>query len=111
MGARRGRGGVRGAGGRHDPLRRRRRRARRRRRRTGAGLVTRPPPGARTIDEILAAARERLQRLTPRQAFSELAGGAMLVDIRPAAQRAAEGGVPGAVVIARNVLEWRVEPA
>ncbi|HKB30746.1 MAG TPA: rhodanese-like domain-containing protein [Streptosporangiaceae bacterium] len=73
--------------------------------------MTRPPPGARTIDEILAAARERLQRLTPRQAFSELAGGAMLVDIRPAAQRAAEGGVPGAVVIERNVLEWRFDPA
>jgi rhodanese-related sulfurtransferase len=73
--------------------------------------VTQPPPGARTISEILAAARERLLRVTPRQAFSELAEGATIVDIRPAGQRAAEGGVPGAIVVERNVLEWRFDPA
>ncbi len=73
--------------------------------------MTGPPPGACTIDEILAAARARLRRLTPRQAFGELADGATLVDIRPAAQRAAEGGVPGAIVVERNVLEWRFDPA
>ncbi|WP_193047921.1 rhodanese-like domain-containing protein [Mycolicibacterium baixiangningiae] len=39
-----------------------------------------------------------------------LARGALLVDIRPQAQRAAEGGVPAAMVIERNVLEWRCDP-
>ena len=37
--------------------------------------------------------------------------GALLVDIRPQAQRAAEGEVPGALIIERNVLEWRLDPA
>jgi rhodanese-related sulfurtransferase len=69
------------------------------------------PAGARTIDEILASARGRLRRLTPRQAFSEFSRGAVLVDIRPEAQRAREGGIPGAVVVERNVLEWRFDPA
>jgi rhodanese-related sulfurtransferase len=73
--------------------------------------VTARPLGARSIDEILAAARDRLERLTPRQAYEELRGGALLVDIRPAAQRAAEGEAPGAQVIERNVLEWRLDPA
>jgi rhodanese-related sulfurtransferase len=75
-------------------------------------VTTVRPPGARTIDEILAEARGRLERLEPRQAYEELRGGAaLLVDIRPAAQRAAEGEVPGAEVIERNVLEWRLDPA
>ena len=73
--------------------------------------VTARPPGARMIDEILASARARLGRLTPRQAFRELTHGATLVDIRPAAQRAAEGGIPGAIAVERNVLEWRFDPA
>jgi rhodanese-related sulfurtransferase len=69
------------------------------------------PAGARSIDEILAAARQRLTRLDPRQAAREQREGALLVDIRPAAQRAAEGEVPGALTIERNVLEWRLDPA
>ena len=66
---------------------------------------------ARSIDEILAAARARLARLTPQEAFAASAAGAMLIDIRPAAQRAADGEVPGSVVIERNHLEWRLDPA
>ncbi|HVT69513.1 MAG TPA: sulfurtransferase, partial [Trebonia sp.] len=69
------------------------------------------PAGARSIDEILAAARARLRRVTPEQAFAELGDGARLIDIRPAAQRAATGEVPGSVVIERNHLEWRLDPA
>ncbi|RSN71826.1 sulfurtransferase [Actinomadura sp. WAC 06369] len=65
----------------------------------------------RTIDDVLAAARARLRRLDPRSAHDEWRRGALLVDIRPAAQRAAEGSVPGALVIERNVLEWRLDPA
>ncbi|MFG1777945.1 rhodanese-like domain-containing protein [Micromonospora sp. NPDC049051] len=68
------------------------------------------PPGARGIDEILAAARARLDRLDPERAHLEYRGGALLVDIRPAAQRAAHGTVPGSLVIERNVLEWRFDP-
>ena len=69
------------------------------------------PPGARTIDEVLADARTRLKRLNPREAFDAVGDGAVLVDIRPAAQRAAEGEIPGAMIIERNVLEWRFDPA
>lgn len=69
------------------------------------------PPGARTIDQILAAARSRLDRVSPEQAQAACQDGALLVDIRPAAQRAAVGEVPGALVIDRNVLEWRLDPA
>jgi len=69
------------------------------------------PPGRRTIDQVLAEARTRLDRLTPRQALRAAAAGAVLVDIRPAAQRAAEGEIPGALIVERNVLEWRFDPA
>jgi rhodanese-related sulfurtransferase len=69
------------------------------------------PPTARSIDELLAEARSRLVRLSPREAAAHVAAGALLVDIRPAAQRAREGGVPGALVVERNVLEWRFDPA
>ncbi len=65
----------------------------------------------RTIDEILAAARARLERLDPVRAHAEWLDGAVLVDIRPAAQRAFEGEVPGALIVERNVLEWRFDPA
>ena len=60
---------------------------------------------------MLAEARAGLRRLTPEQAFAEFEDGATLIDIRPAAQRAAEGEVPGSVVIERNHLEWRLDPA
>ncbi|MFF5264700.1 rhodanese-like domain-containing protein [Actinomadura viridis] len=73
--------------------------------------MTRRPAGARSIDEILAGARARLDRVEPRRAHAEWRAGALLIDIRPAAQRAAEGEVPGALVIERNVLEWRLDPA
>ena len=69
------------------------------------------PPGAQTIDEVLAAARARLVRLSPAQAQQVTAEGAILVDIRPEAQRLTEGEIPGAVIVERNVLEWRFDPA
>lgn len=67
--------------------------------------------GRRGIDQVLAEARRRLRRLDPHQADAEIRAGALLVDIRPQAQRAAEGEVPGALRIERNVLEWRFDPA
>ncbi|MDZ5446156.1 rhodanese-like domain-containing protein [Micromonospora sp. 4G57] len=69
-----------------------------------------PPPGSRGIDEVLAAARARLRRLDPEQAHLAYRSGALLVDIRPAGQRAAHGTVPGALAVERNVLEWRFDP-
>lgn len=73
--------------------------------------MTARPAGARSIDQILAAARARFARVTPADAFAEVRGGATLIDIRPAAQRAATGEVPGSIVIERNHLEWRLDPA
>jgi rhodanese-related sulfurtransferase len=73
-------------------------------------MVAVRPPGARTIDEILAAARQRLVRVTPQEAFRETAAGAVLIDIRPAAQRGRDGEVPGSAVVERNHLEWRLDP-
>ena len=62
------------------------------------------------IDRILAIARGRLHRLEARDVPAALRRGAILVDIRPAAQRAVEGEAPAALVIERNVLEWRCDP-
>jgi rhodanese-related sulfurtransferase len=68
------------------------------------------PAGARSIDEMLASARSRITRVPPGEAFGELCAGAALIDIRPAAQRAEHGEIPGSVVIERNHLEWRLDP-
>ena len=63
------------------------------------------------IDQVLDAARAQLRRLAADEVPAALRRGALLVDIRPQAQRAAEGEVPGALLIERNVLEWRLDPA
>ena len=65
---------------------------------------------ASRIDRILDEARAKLTRLPADEVPAALARGAVLVDTRPAAQRAAEGEVPQALVIERNVLEWRLDP-
>lgn len=62
------------------------------------------------IDRVLEAARRRYRRLAADQVPEAARRGAVLVDIRPQAQRAREGEVPGALVIERNVLEWRCDP-
>jgi rhodanese-related sulfurtransferase len=63
-----------------------------------------------SIDELLAAARLRLDRVAPKALTSEHANGALIIDIRPADQRVRDGELPGAIVIDRNVLEWRLDP-
>jgi rhodanese-related sulfurtransferase len=65
----------------------------------------------RSIDAILEDARSRLDRVDPGEASAAIARGAVLVDIRPSAQRATEGEVPGALIVERNVLEWRFDPS
>ena len=62
------------------------------------------------IDAVLASARAKLTRIEADDVPDAIDRGALLVDIRPAAQRAAEGGVDAALVIERNVLEWRCDP-
>jgi rhodanese-related sulfurtransferase len=62
------------------------------------------------VDSLLAGARAGLVRLEPGAAADAMNDGALLVDIRPVAQRRAEGEVPGAVLVERNVLEWRMDP-
>ncbi|GAB2477137.1 rhodanese-like domain-containing protein [Jatrophihabitans fulvus] len=64
----------------------------------------------RSVDDLLADARSRLDRLDPRQAAAAVADGAGLVDIRPMWQRRRDGEVPGAQVVERNHLEWRLHP-
>jgi rhodanese-related sulfurtransferase len=63
------------------------------------------------IDDLLRAARARLRRLTPAEARDAAAGGGVIIDIRSDGQRAADGMVPDALVVPRNVLEWRADPA
>lgn len=62
------------------------------------------------IDRVLETARGRYRRLPAAELPDAVRRGALLVDIRPQAQRASEGEVPGALVIERNVLEWRCDP-
>jgi rhodanese-related sulfurtransferase len=64
----------------------------------------------RTVDDLLAAARTRLDRPDPRRAAALVADGAILVDTRPGWQREQEGELDGALVIERNHLEWRLDP-
>jgi len=64
-----------------------------------------------TIETMLANARARLKRLEAAEAAEAVADGALLVDIRPQWQRATEGAIPGALLIERNHLEWRLDPS
>lgn len=63
-----------------------------------------------TVDDLLAAARARLDRPDPHRAATMVDAGAVLVDTRPGWQREQEGELPGALLIERNHLEWRLDP-
>lgn len=62
------------------------------------------------IDELLERVREDLDRVEPKDAFEAAEAGALLVDIRYAALRERDGLIPGALVVERNELEWRLDP-
>jgi len=64
-----------------------------------------------TIDQLLADARGRLTRLDPAATLHAMRSGATLIDIRGDSQLARDGVIPGALLIPRNVLEWRLDPA
>ncbi len=62
------------------------------------------------IDDLIDAARSGLDRVQPADLAAELEAGALLVDTRPVEQRLRDGELAGAVVVDRNVLEWRLDP-
>jgi rhodanese-related sulfurtransferase len=62
------------------------------------------------IEVLLAQARSSLDRVGPERIADEVATGAILVDIRPVEQRQRDGELAGAIIIDRNVLEWRLDP-
>ena len=62
------------------------------------------------VDAVLDEARRQLTRLTPREVLA-LGSDALVVDTRTEAQRAEQGELPGALVIDRTVLEWRLDPS
>ena len=69
------------------------------------------PDVTRSLDDLLAEARARLDaRPGPAEVAAAQAAGALLVDIRPVAQRRRDGEIPGALVVERNELEWRLAP-
>ncbi len=63
-----------------------------------------------SIEHVLESARRRLSRVTPEVAAAETAAGALLVDTRTSEQRTRDGAIPGALIIDRTVLEWRLDP-
>lgn len=62
------------------------------------------------IDEFLSRARAGVDRVRPEDLASEVAAGAIVIDLRPPGQRERDGPLTGAVVVDRNVLEWRLDP-
>ena len=64
-----------------------------------------------TLPELLAAARDRLDRVAPGDLTAEMEAGAIIVDTRDSALRADQGELPGALVINLTVLEWRLAPS
>ena len=75
---------------------------------SAAGLL---PERSTGVDDLLAEARRDLERLQPLAAHQATDQGALLIDIRSDSQRAADGLIPSAVHVPRNVLEWRLDPA
>jgi rhodanese-related sulfurtransferase len=67
-------------------------------------------PERAAVDALLDAARKGLDRVQPEDLAAEVADGALVVDIRPIEQRQRDGDLAGALVIDRNVLEWRLDP-
>src|SRR5688572_10234073 len=63
------------------------------------------------IERLLAECRLGLERVLPEHLAAEMAAGAVVVDTRPLEQRSRDGELPGAVVVDRNVLEWRLDPS
>ena len=74
------------------------------------GPSNRETASSASIEAVLRAAQERIDRLTARQAAQEQIDGALIVDLRSEADRRANGEIPGSLILERNVLEWRLDP-
>jgi rhodanese-related sulfurtransferase len=68
-------------------------------------------PGPHGVEHLLARSREKLNRVTPHEAADLQRRGGLIVDIRPQANRLAEGEIPGSLTVERIVLEWRLDPS
>src|SRR5262245_40205760 len=75
-----------------------------------AGTIMAEATPRKTLAELLAEARSRLERLEPNAALAAQSDGALLVDTRSTDERTREGVIPGALHIPRSVLEWRLDP-
>ena len=64
---------------------------------------------AHSADDLLVSARAKIRRVEPAELDTLAAAGALVVDIRPVAQRATEGELGFGLVVERNVLEWRFD--
>ena len=64
-----------------------------------------------SVDDLVERARRRIRRVGPHELAGLVAEGGLVIDIRPAEQRRHEGALPGALVVERNVLEWRLDPS
>jgi rhodanese-related sulfurtransferase len=73
--------------------------------------MTEPEPTQSRIESLLLRVQSALDRVPPDCLADEIAAGAVVVDTRPVEQRQRDGDLPGAVVIDRNVLEWRLDPS
>ena len=62
------------------------------------------------VERLLAITQAGLERVSPEDLEAEVAAGALVVDTRPVEQRRRYGEMPGALVVDRNVLEWRLDP-
>lgn len=78
---------------------------------TAAAPTAPPTARPRSVTDHLAAVRTRLDRLAPAQAAAAVRAGALLVDTRYGALRDRDGTIPGAVIVERNELEWRLDPS
>ena len=74
------------------------------------GVPTDRADGDSAVAQLLARCRGDIDRVSPEGLGAELAAGALVVDIRPVHQRVRDGDLQGAVVVERNVLEWRLDP-
>jgi rhodanese-related sulfurtransferase len=72
--------------------------------------VTTAQPDRSAIDRLLEESRRGVVRVRAEELAAQLAEGALVVDTRPVEQRARDGELPGALVVDRNVLEWRLDP-
>jgi rhodanese-related sulfurtransferase len=62
------------------------------------------------VDQLVRDARQQIDRVAPEALGAEIAAGALVIDLRPEANRREEGELPGAVVVERIHLEWRLDP-